>query len=132
MTAMTMIRANDEATITAKRWLASAKRTGQGDTYAGKRRHARYTWVNPVTIEVMEGQHAGRAYYATTRDISAGGIGTRCRHRLDVMTLVCVIDEDGEAVFGRVRHCGEVLGAFLIGVEFADIPIPACLTRKSA
>lgn len=100
-------------------WLSEARKTGQGDNYAGKRRHPRYEWQVPAVIEVDPDLPSRRLLYATTRDISESGLGLRCRTRLPQFTNVRLYVNDGEEpVTAVVRHSTGTLGGFLVGVEF--------------
>lgn len=101
-----------------QRLLSQARRDGQRDAYAGKRRQPRFSWQASVTVEVV-GTRTSQAFYATTRDIGAGGMGLRTRQRLAPLTVVRVnVEGEDEPLNGRVRHCSETVGAFLIGIEF--------------
>lgn len=104
---------------TVRNWLADAASTGNKDVYAGKRKFARYTWIVPVVVEVLSGPSCDATVYATARDISSGGLGLKVRQRLQPGASVRVtLDEGEEFVIGRVRHCSEALGGFLVGIEF--------------
>ena len=112
-------------TVVTMKWLADARRTGQKDTYTGKRSAPRYTWQSAVTIEILDDSDDADIY-ATTRDISAGGLGIRTRSRLAAGTLVRIsTDATDESLLGRVRHCSESLGGFYVGIAFeSDTPAP--------
>jgi hypothetical protein len=116
-------------------WLAEARITGTEDAYRGKRRWPRVTWQVPVTLEVHPGERRSRTCHATSRDISEGGLGLRLRQRLPAMAPVRVfIGEDERSVRGRVVHCTDTLGGFIVGVEFVSEPVTvaAASLRKTA
>ncbi|MCP4590944.1 MAG: PilZ domain-containing protein [bacterium] len=118
---------------TVQGWLDEARQTGQGDTYAGKRRYPRYTWTVPVVIEVLDGELAGESDYASSRDISEGGLGIRLRRRIPDRSMVRVTtDEYGPGIHARVMHCTETLGGFILGLEFAPAPQCDAVMRQSA
>ncbi len=110
------------------RWLTQAQCTGREDTYTGKRRFPRFTWREHFTVVVLDEGPDRVECFATTRDISAGGVGLKIRHRIAATAVVRLVHEEtGETVHGRVRFCNEALGAFFVGVEFIQAP-PACPT----
>lgn len=118
---------------TVGRWLAEACQTGIADSYAGKRRWVRYTWQVPVMVTVVAPGPGRAPQFATSRNLSRGGIGLRCRERIGPMSLVRVTrDETDESVYGRVRHCTGTFGGFLIGIEFEAGPEVGQTLRKSA
>ncbi len=107
--------------VVIQAWLNDARRTGKKDVYSGKRSSPRFIWEAPITVEILDGDSAGESFFATSRDIGAGGVGFRGRHRLEQDTLVRVtLDNTGASVEAMVRHTSETLGAFIIGVEFAQ------------
>ena len=115
----TQLEVRTEETATVEQWLAEARLEGREDTYAGKRRYPRVTWHVPVILDGLDGERAGECYYATTKDLSAGGMGFRCRQPVPVRSLVRVMSEiDGQSVYAKVMHCTETVGACFIGVEF--------------
>ncbi|MFQ5490043.1 MAG: PilZ domain-containing protein [Phycisphaerae bacterium] len=104
---------------TLKSWLAGARESGEEDRYAGKRSTPRIVWNESVIVEVVGKRTDGPRIYGFTRDVSAGGIGLRCRERLEPGKPVRItLEATGETLCGRIRYCSEVLGAFLVGVEF--------------
>ncbi len=102
----------------ANNWINDAKNWSRGDSFSGLRQTPRYQWHTPVILEVLEGRDAGQSCYANTHDISLGGMGLTCRHPLQQGTLVCVTDDKGDAVFGRVCHCAQSITTFKVGIEF--------------
>ncbi len=120
MTQLMMQRRTGSNGQASRKWLTDAHRMGQKDTYAGKRRQTRYTWNTAVTVEFVDDADE-TPLFATTRDISIGGLGIRTRRRIDVNTLVRIsTDATNESVRGRVRHCSESLGGFFVGIEFVE------------
>jgi hypothetical protein len=113
-------------------WLTEAKRDGIVDDYAGKRRWPRVTWQTQVTLQI-DTPRGTRTVFAAARDISEGGIGLRVRERLAAMTPVrVIIGETNEFVIGRVAHCTDSLGGFVIGIEFQRVESVGVALRKSA
>lgn len=104
----------------ATRWINDAKNWSKGDTFGGLRRSPRYQWRTPITVEILEGRDAGICCYANTQDISLGGLGFSCRQKLEQGVLICICDDNGDAVFGRVRHCEKNITTFQVGIEFTS------------
>ena len=103
---------------TSQKWLAEAKRTGEKDNYAGKRRQPRCTWDVQVTVEILENGEPTETLYANTRDISAGGMGMRCRKVVPAHSEVRItIDETGESMPARVTQCTRSICDYQSGVE---------------
>lgn len=132
MQAQPQIKVWDEQAATVERWLANARLEGREDTYTGKRCYPRVTWQVPVTLDILDGERAGECDYATSKDISKGGLGLRCRQSVPVRSFVRVVsDGDGQSVYARVMHCTETVGGFFVGIEFqpreqADQPLRIC------
>lgn len=104
---------------TSGKWLAEAQLTGDSDNYAGKRRQPRTTWDVQVTIEILEDGEPTETYYANARDISAGGMGMRCRKAVpDHAQVRITVDETGESVPARATQCTQGICDYHIGVEF--------------
>lgn len=121
----------DQATL--KRWLAAAHENGSEDSYSGKRTTPRIGWKESVTLEVMAKAKNGLKIYGFVRDISAGGMGLRFRQRVAPGSYVRItLDSSGETLCGRVRHCCDVLGAFVVGVEFEMRAQPQATLRLTA
>lgn len=126
-------RANSDFDGTVSRWLEEARATGRADAYAGKRRWVRYTWKVPVTVEVVTGGTGETSQAAYSRDLSRGGLGFKCRQRIETASLVCVTrDQTNETIYGRVRHCTGTFGGFIVGIEFEAGPQGGQALRKSA
>lgn len=120
--------ANDQRII--QRWLTDARRNGKKDVYTGKRRHPRFSWTVNVAVEIMDGGSALRPLFATTRDVSVGGVGLKVRQRIAAGTLVRIVRSDiDEHVYAKVQYCGEALGGFLVGVEFIQPPATSAGAR---
>ena len=131
MQAQTYVWNEEETTV--RQWLVNARLRGEEDVYAGKRRRPRVTWQVPVTVEILDGVRANQSDYATSKDVSAGGMGLRCRRAIEARTLVRVVtDEDGRFVHARVMHCTETIGGFFIGVEFQPQQLACRTIRQSA
>ena len=103
----------------SRKWLSEARRTGVADSYTGKRREPRCSWDVQVTIDVLGDREPGESYYANSRDISARGMGLRCRRPVPTHALVRItIDETGESAVARVAQCTRGICDYHIGVEF--------------
>ncbi len=114
-------------------WLASAREVGVEDGYRGKRVAPRFTWSAPVMVEVLGTRRPGEAAYAYASDISAGGMGLRCRQPVGVFQRLRVtLDETGENLCGQVRHCTRTATGYLIGIEFEPATDEPAALRKSA
>lgn len=109
---------SQEAT-SSRKWLDEAQRTGEKDNYSGKRRQPRCSWDAQVTIDVLQDDETTESFYANTLNISAGGIGMRCRKPVPTHALVRItVDESGESVLARVAQCTQGICDYHIGVEF--------------
>lgn len=101
------------------RCMADARRDGGEDSYNGKRRDKRTRWQMSVMVELNAGTPQRRMINATTRDISASGVGLSCRAALKPNSEVRIYVGDGdEYISATVRHCTRSLPGFIIGVEF--------------
>ncbi|HEY3241985.1 MAG TPA: PilZ domain-containing protein [Phycisphaerae bacterium] len=102
-------------------WLHEALATGSVDAYIGKRRHARVSWNVPAILRVTL-DHRARLLYVSTRNVSASGMAVVCRERISAMSMiqVCIGGEE-RCVAGRVMHCTQTLGGYLIGIEFENV-----------
>ena len=99
--------------------MADAGRDGGVDSYNGKRRDKRTRWQAPVMVELNPDSPQRAILNANTRDISASGMGLRCRTALKANTEVRIYVGDGdEFISATVRHCTRSLPGFIIGVEF--------------
>ena len=116
-------RSDSDFEGTVSRWLDEARATGRADAYAGKRRWVRYTWKVPVTVDVATGGTGQASQPAYSRDLSRGGLGLKCRQRIETASLVRVTrDQTNETMYGRVRHCTGTFGGFIVGIEFEASP----------
>jgi len=119
MKALVQTEVYDEEDAVVRQWLAEAHVLGEESEYAGKRRHPRVAWQMPITVDILDGASAGESYYATSKDISEGGMGFRCRRAVPVWSCVRVTcDDDGQYVHGQVMHCTETVGGFIVGMQF--------------
>lgn len=102
-----------------QQWLEEAHVTGTTDTYSRKYRDPRTTWNVPLEIHICPDGHRAETIYATSFDISEGGVGFRSRKPIPPFTSV-VICRAGEmtgapAVTLSSTPC---LQGHLIGAEF--------------
>ena len=100
-------------------WVDDAVSDGETDAYTGKRRWPRVKWQVPVTIEARTGGAKQECRYATSRDVSPGGIGVWCSQPVTDGTIVRLSVADGEEyVDARVQQCTETVGGYIVGLEF--------------
>ena len=102
-----------------QQWLDEARQTGEADSFASKRGHARYTWREQLDLVVQLPGGRTEEYIATARDISESGLMVFCRSEIDPSQHGEVSQSGtGEAVPVITRHCTQTLGGFLIGLDF--------------
>ncbi len=107
------------ATVTIQRWLNEARQGGDRNGYLGHRRHPRFGWDAPITLELMDGKEVIETFYGTARDMSVGGMGLRCRREMASGTEVRItLDRTGDSVRATVRYCAESVTNFNVGVAF--------------
>ncbi len=80
-------------------------------------------WPFPGTAELWVPDECGREFYtlATSLNLSIHGVGLRCDDPLpEGLEMGIALHEPEMSLHGRVRvrHCTEVEGEFLLGVEF--------------
>ena len=106
-------------------WVDDAVSDGESDAYTGKRRWPRVKWQVPVMIETCAGGDKQECRYATSRDVSPGGIGVWCSQPVTDGTLVRLSVADGEEyVDARVQQCTETVGGYIVGLEFVSSDEP--------
>jgi hypothetical protein len=112
---------NADAKGQIRQWVSQAMSTGTVDPYPGKRRHPRVNWEVPAIVRT-ESDGRARLLYVKTRNVSLGGVAVVCRAPLRAMAAVqvCMGGEE-HCVTGRVMHCTQMLGSYLIGIEFDDV-----------
>jgi len=104
-------------TLTA--WLREALVEGVPETTLGQRRHPRVQWV--MYVEIGKVGNADETFPCRIRDISAGGVGLFCHQdwRIDEQIRICRVEQPDQYVEGRVAHCNQTVGGYLVGVEVA-------------
>ena len=104
---------------TLKAWLDEAQSAGQPEPILGERRHPRFLWV--MYVEVMKIGNAAEKSPCRIRDISEGGIGLFCHQKwsTEEPVRICRPNQRGQHVDGKVVHCTQTVGGFLVGVEVA-------------
>jgi len=115
-------------TTLTQEWLEEAGETGETDTYSRKYRDPRTTWNVPLEVHVPVRGGLTETYYATSIDVSEGGIGFRCREMIPPHTRVRIC-RDGEMVGVTAVTLGSTqsLAGYLIGARFdfeAENPVP--------
>ncbi len=99
-------------------WVRRAAITGRTDSYEGKRQNARTSWSVPVVLRLNEDGFE-RILYTMSRDVSLSGLGVVGKERLPVMTQVEIwVGSEDRCVMGRVMHCTQTIGGYVIGIEF--------------
>lgn len=112
-------RANDTSVVT--RWVTEARRTGETDSYAGKRSHPRSLWSVPLKVKMVSGRYAGEIVCANTRDVSLGGMGFFSRRRFEIHTEVEVwVHRHPQGVRGKIMHVTQTIGGYVVGIAFDE------------
>ena len=98
-------------------------RAGADPDRRRKNRRQIERWPFPGTIELWVPDEDGVEQYslATSLNLSLEGVGVRCDDPLDIgMELAIAIHEPELSFHGRavVRHCTEMAGDYLIGMQF--------------
>ncbi len=106
--------------------LLAGRNTRQPDT-RGKARRKVTRWPFPGTVELWIPDEQGRERYAlaTSLNLSLGGVGIRCDEALSLgLELALAVHEPEVSFHGRgiVRHCTDMGGEFLIGLQFVYEP----------
>ena len=72
-------------------------------------------------VEVMKIGNAAEKSPSRIRDISEGGIGLFCHQEWHPgePVRICRPDQSGRYAAGKVVHCTQTVGGFLVGVEVA-------------
>jgi hypothetical protein len=109
----------EEPTRLWERWVEEARQACQGDPWPGKRGEQRYRWSAPLEVLVPAASGAAQTVLATANDVSAVGIGFRCRQELPQFATV-EIRVAGEAVgvAATVKQVTRTVNGFTIGAEF--------------
>lgn len=94
----------------------------QPDT-SGKARREVARWPFPGTVELWIPDEHGIEHHAlaTSLNLSLGGVGVRCDEALSPgLELAIAVHEPEVSFHGRavVRHCTEMRGDYLIGLQF--------------
>jgi hypothetical protein len=88
-----------------------------------KRRRKVKRWPFPGTVELWVPDEMGLEHYslATSLDLSLDGVGIQCDEELPRgLELAVALHEPEVSFHGRavVRHCTEIEGDYLIGLQF--------------
>ena len=80
-------------------------------------------WPFPGTVELWIPDEEGHVRYAlsTSLNLSLGGVGIRCDEPLSPgLELAVAVHEPEISFHGRavVRHCTNMVGEFLVGLQF--------------
>lgn len=106
--------------------LLAGRNVRQPDT-KGKARRKVARWPFPGTVELWIPDEGGQERYvlATSLDLSLGGVGIRCDEPLSPgLELALAVHEPEISFHGRcvVRHCTDMEGEYLIGLQFSYEP----------
>ncbi|MGD2109857.1 MAG: PilZ domain-containing protein [Phycisphaerae bacterium] len=102
--------------------LLAGRNAREPDTeHKARRKVAR--WPFPGTVELWIPDQQGRERYtlATSLNLGLGGVGIRCDEPLSPgLELALAVHEPEISFHGRgtVRHCTEMGGEYLIGLQF--------------
>ena len=106
---------------TRRQWLQDAHKTGEADSYAGKRRQERFTWFPQLEVRVTSAGGQAQTHLASGHDISEGGLRFFCRQPIETFANVEVFVEGETAgVLAVVKHCTQTFNGYLIGADFVD------------
>ena len=104
-----------------RQWIQDARKTGEADSYAGKRRQERFTWFPQLEVRVISASGQPRTHLASGHDISEGGLRFFCRQPIEAFVNVEVFVEGETAgVPAVVKHCTQTFNGYLIGADFED------------
>jgi hypothetical protein len=87
-----------------------------------RRSEARYPTQDPAEIQIMSGP--SQTIYGTILDVSRSGLRVALSKRIDRGQQVKV-KLHGNVIFGEVRYCRSVSGAFQAGIRIQDLVRPA-------
>ena len=100
-------------------WLDEAKRTGERDFHAGKRREPRMAWERPLEIRVVSEDNQVEPRRGTTRTLSDSGIGFTCAQPIEPAAKIEVsLPGETTKIPAVVRQCTETAAGYLVGAEF--------------
>jgi hypothetical protein len=89
---------------------------------ADRRSEARYPTQDPAELEILP--NPGEPIYGTILDVSRSGLRIVLPKRIDRGEQVKV-KLHGNVIFGEVRYCRAVSGAFQVGIRIQDLVRPA-------
>ena len=89
---------------------------------ADRRTEARYPAQDPAELEILSGP--AEPIYGTVLDVSRSGLKVGLPKRIDRGEQVKV-KLQGNVIFGEVRYCRAVSGAFHIGIHIQNLVRPA-------
>src|ERR1700691_4438793 len=97
---------------------------------AERRTEIRYPAQDPAELEVLPGP--GEPIFGTILDVSRSGLKVALSKRIDRGEQVKVKLHNNH-IFGEVRYCRAVSGAFHVGIRIKDLVRPAdCENRHIA
>ena len=86
-----------------------------------RRREVRYPCDDPAVVQVLSD---GTTFPATLLDISRSGLRVRLGVRLSIDAEIQVTLPKQAVILGRVRHCHQLGGQFIAGVETHHVEYP--------
>jgi hypothetical protein len=89
---------------------------------AERRSEARYPTQDPAELELLPGP--SEPIYGTILDVSRSGLRVALPKRIDRGEQVKV-KLHGNVIFGEVRYCRAISGAFHVGVRIQDLVRPS-------
>ena len=94
---------------------------------ADRRSEARYPAQDPAELEILS--TPGQPVYGTILDVSRSGLKVGLPKRIDRGEQVKV-KLQGNVIFGEVRYCRAVSGAFHIGIRIQNLVRPAAQANR--
>jgi hypothetical protein len=92
-----------------------------------RRTEARYPAQDPAELEILSSP--GEPLYGTILDVSRSGLRVGLPKRIDRGEQVKV-KLQGNVIFGEVRYCRAVAGAFHIGIRIQNLVRPASQANR--
>ena len=95
--------------------------TGQEPLSEARRASWRYTWVEPITVRIIDGGQESELLYANTKTIFADGMDFRSPRSFeqDCKVLITIDSEDGTIeIPATVVHSTGSVGMGIVGVRF--------------
>lgn len=112
---------NDDTARLTGEWLAEAVAVAESDEYTRKGRAPRTEWNVSLDVHVCPDGVSAEIIYASSRDISEGGIAFRSRKALPAYTSIRICRAGEEAgASARVMTSDSSVGGFIVAAQFCD------------